>query len=201
MQQPSTPRFTLAEYLALEEVAQFKNDFYRGQISPRIGCNIRHNIIVGNITAQLHNRLRKSDNRVCNSDQRIRVPAVDLDTYPDASVVCGQVQLDTEDPNAIINPCVIIEVLSPSTECFDRGKKFDLYREIHTLQEYILVVQDQPHVERFVRQAAGIWNLTFSKGLASKLTISSIAFSLPLADVYEDVKFVSGGESATAANP
>ena len=135
----------------------------------------------------LGGRLRGSSCRPCNSDQRIRIPANGLATYPDVSVVCGEVQVDAEDRDAIINPRIIFEVLSKSTESYDRGKKFDLYRQLESLCQYILVAQDEALVERFVRQDDGSWNLTVFKGLEALLELSALACELPLREIYEDI--------------
>jgi Uma2 family endonuclease len=133
--------------------------------------------------------LRGTPCRPYNSDQRIRIPANGLSTYPDVSVVCGEFQLDAQDREAIVNPRVIFEVLSKSTESYDRGKKFDLYRQLESLREYILVAQDEPHVERFVRQEDGSWLLNVYKGLDAVLELPTLACALPLAEIYEDVTF------------
>jgi Uma2 family endonuclease len=182
-------RYTVEEYLAREKVAPSKSEFYRGQIFAMSGGTPRHNTIGGNIFASLRGRLRGTPCRPFNSDQRIRIPANGLSTYPDVSVVCGELQLDAQDREAINNPRVIFEVLSKSTESYDRGKKFDLYRQLESLGEYILVAQEEPQVERFVRQEDGSWLLTVFKGLEAVLEISALYCLLPLSEIYEDVTF------------
>lgn len=189
-----TPRYTLQEYVAREEVAEYKSEFYRGEVFAMSGGTVRHNIISGNIFTGLKNRLRGSGCRPFTSDQRIRIPNDDFDTYPDASVVCGEIQLDEIDRNAIVNPRLLVEVLSPSTEKYNRGKKFDLYRDAESLREYILISQDEPHVERFVKQSDGSWNLMVYKGLDSALELPSLSCSIPLSEIYEDVNFDSEGD-------
>ena len=183
------PRYTFEEYLARERAAPGKSEYYRGEIFAMAGGSVRHNTISVNLVVSLRGRLRGSPCRPCNSDQRIHIPANGLSTYPDVSVVCGEIQTDTEDHDAIINPRVIFEVLSKSTERYDRGKKFDLYRQLDSLQEYILVAQDEPLVERFVRQDDGSWLLTVLKGGDAILEFQSLAAVLPLAEIYEDVTF------------
>ena len=182
-------RYTIEEYLARERVAPHKSEYYRGQIFAMSGGTPRHNTTAGNIFASLRGRLRGTPCRPYNSDQRIRVPANGLSTYPDVSVVCGELQLDSDDRDAIVNPPVIFEVLSKSSERYDRGKKFDLYRQLESLREYVLVSQDEPQVERFVRQEDGSWLLTVFKGLEVVLELSTLSCMLPLSEIYEDVTF------------
>lgn len=183
------PRYTIEEYLAREQVAPYKSEFYRGQIFAMSGGTPRHNKVSGNIFGTLWGRLRGSSCSPYNSDQRIRIPSNGLSTYPDVSVVCGELQLDAQDPDAVVNPRVIFEVLSKSTESYDRGKKFDLFRQLDSLREYILVTQDEPQVERFVRQDDGSWNLTVFKGLEALLELPALECELPLREIYEDIKF------------
>jgi Uma2 family endonuclease len=183
------PTYTVAEYIARETVAEFKSEYYRGQIFAMAGASPRHSTISGNIFATLRARLRGTPCRPYYSDQRIRVVAAGLFTYPDTSIICGELERDAQDHNAAVNPCAIFGVLSPATEQYDRGRKFDFYREIPTLREYILVSQEFPQVERFVRQEDGSWLLTVFKGTEGDLEISSISCRLPLAEIYEDVVF------------
>jgi Uma2 family endonuclease len=181
--------YTIEEYLARERVAPHKSEYYRGQIFAMSGGTPRHNTISGNLLASLRGRLRGTPCRPYNSDQRIRIPANGLSTYPGVSVICGELQLDSQDRDAIVNPRVMFEVLSKSSESYDRGKKFDLYRQLESLREYILVAQDEPQVERFVRHEDGSWLLTVLKGLEVVLELSTLACVLPLSEIYEDVTF------------
>jgi len=181
-------RFSLEEYLSRERVAEYKSEFYQGEIFAMTGGSPTHNDISVNVVTSLRNSLRGSGCRPSASDQRIRIPANGLCTYPDASVVCGNRQLDDIDNDAITNPVVIFEVLSKSTERYDRGKKFDLYRELESLQEYVLVSQTESHFERFVRQDDGDWLLTVLKGPEALLKFASIDVSLTLSEIYEDVE-------------
>lgn len=184
------PLLTYQEYLARERSASSKSEFYRGQIFAMAGGSVRHNTISGNVFASLRSQLRGTTCRPFNSDQRIRIPANGLATYPDVSVVCGEFDVDAEDVDAITNPVVIFEVLSTTSESYDRGKKFDFYRQLESLREYILISQEEAQVERFVRQDDGSWNLTLFKGLESELKLQSLG-SLALAVIYEDVVFSS----------
>lgn len=182
-------RFTLEEYLSREHVAEYKSEFYQGEIFAMTGGSPTHNDISVNIVAALRNSLRGRGCRPSASDQRIRIPANGLCTYPDASVVCGERELDDQDEDAITNPIVVFEVLSKSTERYDRGKKFALYRQLESLREYVLVSQTETQVERFVRQADGDWLLTVLKGPEAVLKIASLDVSLTLSDIYEDIEF------------
>lgn len=176
-----------AEYLERERVAATKNEYYAGEIIAMAGGSRRHNSITGNIFAALYTKLTYASCRPFLSDQRIRISQLDLGTYPDLSVVCGELEGDMIDPEAITNPCVLVEVLSPSTESYDRGKKFDFYRQIDSLEEYVLVSQQEPIVERFKRQPNGDWLLTVYKGLEATLNLTSIQTDLQLQDIYRFV--------------
>ena len=182
-------RYTPQEYVALERSAQHKSEFYRGELFAMVGGSPRHNDIAGNIYHALRNLLKGRDCRPYHSDQRIRVNPAGLHTYPDVLVVCGQLELDEADVDAVTNPRIIFEVLSKSTESYDRGKKFELYRGMDSLAEYILVSQEEPHVERFVRQLDSSWRLTEAKGLAESLELTTISCRLALADIYDNVAF------------
>ena len=182
-------RYSPQEYIGLEGSAQHKSEFYRGEMFAMGGGSPRHNDIAGNIYHVLRNLLKGRDCRPYHSDQRIRVNPAGLHTYPDVLVVCGQLELDEADVDAVTNPRIIFEVLSKSTESYDRGKKFELYRGMDSLAEYILVSQEEPHVERFVRQLDSSWRLTEAKGLAESLELTTISCRLALADIYDNVAF------------
>lgn len=189
-------QYTLAEYLAREETATCKSEFYRGQIFAMSGGTPRHSAVGVNIVASLRGRLRGTPCRPYNSDLKIRIAANGLITYPDVSVVCGELQLDPQAREAINNPCVIFEVLSKSTESYDRGKKFDHYQLLESLREYLLVAQDEPSVWRFVRRDDESWVMTPFKGLDAVLELTTLGCALPLAEIYEDVTFVTDEASS-----
>lgn len=189
------PFHSFDEYLALERAASGKSEYYRGQIFAMAGGSVRHNTISGNVFARLRERMRGSKCRPCNSDQRIHIAANGLSTYPDVSIVCDEIRVDAIDSDAITNPAIIVEVLSKSSESYDRGKKFDLYRELESLREYILIAQDEPQVERFVRQPDDSWLMTVTKGLDAALELQSTC-RLLLSEIYEDVKL--GPEEQTS---
>ena len=139
------------------------------------------------MVASLRNRLRGSPCRPFNNDQRIRILASGLATYPDVSIICGELEMDAQDVDAIVNPRVIFEVLSKSTEGYDRGKKFDFFRQIESLDEYVLVCQEDLQVECFTRQSDGNWLLSITKGLGGALRLATVSVELPLMEIYEDI--------------
>ena len=182
-------QYTLAEYLAREETAVGKSEFYRGQIFAMAGGTAQHGEIAVNIVGRLLARLRGTPCRPYNSDVQVYVPANGLATYPDAYIVCGEKEFDPRAPNAITNPRVIFEVLSKSTEHYDRSEKFQLYSQLDSFREYVLVAQDKPRVERFVRRDDGSWILTNFVGLDAVVELPTLGCSLSLAEIYEDVTF------------
>ncbi len=183
----SQERYTYDEYLVRERVADTKSEYYGGQIFAMAGGSPRHNSIGVNLVASLRNRLRGSPCRPFNSDQRIRISTCGLATYPDVSIICGELQMDAQDVDAIVNPRVIFEVLSKSTEGYDRGKKFDFFRQIKSLTEYVLVAQEDLQVECFTRQSDENWLLSITKGLHGVLRLSTVSVELPLLEIYEDI--------------
>jgi Uma2 family endonuclease len=197
----SNAPITLQEYLTREETADYKSEFYQGELFAMTGGSPEHNDIGVNIVSLLRNRLRGSGCRPSASDQRIRIPANGLSTYPDVSIVCGDRGYDELDPHAINNPVVIFEVLSPSTESYDRGKKFELYRQLQSLREYVLVSAEKPLIERFTRRDDGTWLLSLLTGLDTKLTLDSVDASLPAREIYEDIEFGQADEKSGERQP
>jgi Uma2 family endonuclease len=180
---------TVEEYLAFEESSDVKHEYYAGQVFAQAGASERHNIIVGSVLSLLYGQLRQRPCNVYPSDMRLEIQHTGLYTYPDISVVCGQAQFADTSRSTLINPIVIIEVLSPSTEGYDRGKKFQNYRTIETLQEYILVSQDIKQIEHYVRQPDDLWLLSFTSEASGITMLPSIDCTLTIADVYEKVAF------------
>jgi Uma2 family endonuclease len=185
------PHLTYQEYLARERVAEYKNEYYQGEIFAMTGGTPEHNTASVNTLAGLHRQLIGSGCRPFNSDQRIRIPASGLATYPDISVFCGRPQRDELDSDAFNNPRLIIEILSTSTESYDRGQKFARYRELDSLLEYVLVSQRELNVERFARRDDGTWVLTVLQGMDAVLRFESIEAELTLAEIYRDVDFAA----------
>jgi Uma2 family endonuclease len=185
------PFITEEMYLEQERRSIAKHEYYNGAIYAMAGASEQHNLIALNIAAALHALLRGRTCRTYPSDMRVKVMRTGLNTYPDFSIVCGQSQFtDTTRRDTLINPTVIIEILSPSTERYDRGMKFQHYRTINSLQEYILVSQDKLQIERFVRQENNEWVFSEAIGIEATLPISSIQGMLALRDVYEQVPVI-----------
>ncbi len=197
---PNSQYYSLEEYLAREEVAEEKHEFYRGEIFLMSGGSPGHNRIAGNIFGQLYLQLRGKPCQPYNSDQRIAVKKYPLHTYPDISIICGKLVLDTADKQAATNPHTLFEVLSPTTESYNRGRKFEFYRSLPSLQEYILVAQDRPAVDRFVRQESGQWLLFDYHGLDATIPLPDLDCELRLADIYEGVVFEEPQEDAAAGD-
>jgi Uma2 family endonuclease len=181
-------RLTSAEYLALEREAEQKSEYYKGELFAFAGASLRHNLIAANVLATVHNQLRGGPCSVFTSDMRIAIPQTPHFTYADVVVVCGQPQLDDDFKDNLLNPIVIIEVLSPATESYDRGKKFESYQRIESLMEYVLVSQDEPRIEQFLRQPDGRW-LYSETSAQGTIKLTSIDCELALNDIYEKVEF------------
>lgn len=150
--------WTVEEYLALERSSGDKHELFAGEIFAVAGASYEHNLIVGNLVTALNLALGERC-RVLPSDMRLHIRATGLYTYADASVVCDRPELTDERPPSLLNPLILFEVLSDSTESYDRGKKFENYRTIPSLMHYVLVAQDRVLLERYARQPDGTWNL------------------------------------------
>ncbi len=187
---PHPGHLTEDEYLALERESDLRHEYMDGEIYAMSGASESHIQITGNAFSGLHTRLRNSGCTVYMADMRVRISQNRNYTYPDISIVCGERQLVEGEPIAtLLNPTVIIEVLSPSTEGYDRGKKFQEYRTLSSLQDYVLVSQDQAHVDVFSRAENNTWLLQSAEGLDAALRIPALDVALPLAEVYEQVTF------------
>lgn len=175
----------------MEYDAEQRHEYYDGEIVAMAGGTPQHSLIITNILAGLHTRLKGSPCQVYDSNLRVRVPKSRLFVYPDATVVCGATQHDPEDVNrqTITNPKLIVEVLSPSTEHLDYGPKFRRYLECPTLDEYVLVTQDQPHVQSYFRQPEGRWLFTPVMKIELTMKLRSLGIELPLSEIYAGVEF------------
>ncbi|HEV2801465.1 MAG TPA: Uma2 family endonuclease [Pyrinomonadaceae bacterium] len=172
------------EYLEIERRAEFKSEYVDGVMYAMSGASELHNLIVGNLVAELNVQLRKTDCRVYPSDLKVRVPNSKRFFYPDVSVVCGETEFADDERDVVLNPVVVVEVLSESTAAFDRGKKFQSYQQIESLREYLLVSQDEFVVEHFLRQTDGRWLYTKAAGLDEAVALPTMNCRLVLADVY-----------------
>ena len=181
-------RMTPEAYLAFER-AQFdaKHEFLNGEIIAMAGASREHILIVANLTVALVTQLRGRPCDVYPNEMRVKIPATGLYTYPDIAALCHAPQYEDGVSDTLLNPTIIIEVLSPSTEAYDRGAKFAHYRSIDALQLYLLVAQDKPQIEIFRRQENGDWLLTVIEGLDGRVRLDAIDCELALAEVYERV--------------
>lgn len=180
---------TPAEYLAFERQSDIKHEYFRGDLFAMSGASRQHVRIAVNATIVLGNQLTRRGCDVFNSDMRVKVSPTGLYTYPDLAIVCGRPRFEDKELDTLLNPSVIIEILSKSTEAYDRGEKFAQYRMLETLTDYLLISQTRPHIERFTRQEGGLWLLSESIGLDAVMPIESIQCQLPLAEVYDRVEF------------
>lgn len=182
-------RYTPEEYLTLERKAEYKSQYYDGKIFAMAGASRRHNLIAVNIASEMRARLRGRPCEVYGSDMRVKVSPTGLYTYPDVVVVCGEPRFEDDHEDTLLNPTLIVEVLSPSTEDYDRGRKFAHYRQIGSLAEYVLVAQEKHHVERFRRQETGEWLLWETDRPDDTVSLASIGSELALVEVYDKVEF------------
>lgn len=188
MQAVAYKRLTPEEYLARERQAEFKSEYFNGEAFAMAGASQKHNLIVGNLVRELGSQLKKSRCEVYPSDMRVRVKRTGLYTYPDVTVVCGKPEFDDEYEDILLNPTLLVEVLSPSTEPYDRGKKFEHYRRITFLREYLLVAQDRCRVERFVKQPDGSWLFFEIDDMAASIELASVEAVLFVAEIYDKVE-------------
>lgn len=188
-------RYTVAEYLALENAAETKSEYYDGEILAMAGASRLHNRAKENVAGEIYARLKGTPCESYTSDQRLRVlpgpshRGSGLYTYPDVMIVCGIIEFDPVDPNTITNPVVIVEVLSPSTENYDRGLKLLRYQGLPSVREIVLVSQDMPLVQVYTRQADDRWLVTNVQDMAGEFSLTAVSMNIPLADVYRGVEF------------
>lgn len=180
--------FTPDEYLQLEREADYKSEYFKGQIFARAGASPEHVLIVSNVVTQLNLQLRENPCTVYSTDLRVRVSHTGVYTYPDVVVICDELQFADDEKDTVLNPILIVEVLSPSTKDYDRGEKFEHYHTLTSLREYILIAQDKHHVEQFVRQPDNRWLLSETNQLDGVLELDSIGCSLALNEIYDKVK-------------
>ncbi len=183
------PKMTPEEFLAFERASDEKHEYRDGEIVAMSGAKRAHNLISLNIGSGLHASLRNKDCETYMSDMRVFVPSVRLYTYPDIVVVCGDPKFIDDEFDTLTNPLLLIEILSDSTEGYDRGQKFQNYRSIESLDEYVLVSQNAARIEKYVKHGDGFWLLSEAAGLDGSITLASIDCTISLADVYAKVKF------------
>lgn len=182
---------TPEEYLAAERLSETRSEYLDGGVYPMIGGTVNHNRITINLVLELGTQLGSADCDVHAADLKVCLSDSRKFFYPDVMVICGGLQYHGDRKDIVTNPALVVEVLSPSTEAFDRGAKFEAYRTVESLKEYVLVSQDKPLVEQYVRNGDGSWKFTEAIGLESSLTLPSIGCTLNLAAVYKRVEFNS----------
>ncbi len=180
-------RITPQEYLIRERQSSEKSEFYQGEIFAMGGGSANHSLIAANFVGEARNALKGRPCAVFNSDLRVQVRTTGLYTYPDATIVCGEQEFDDDQRDTLINPTVIIEVLSDSTEKYDRGKKSNQYRRIASLKELVLISQDRPNIERYTRQPNGDWLFHEQRDLEASFELKSIGITLAIAELYRGV--------------
>jgi len=186
---PKSRKLTVYEYFALEEKAERRSEFFDGEMFMMAGASREHNFLSRNFTAEIHTRLRGSSCQVFVSDLRLKVDATGLYTYPDLAIVCGTPEYAPENRNTLTNPKVVIEILSDSTERYDRTTKFRHYRQIPTLMEYLLVAQDEALIHRYLRTESSDWLLAEIVGMDEMFIVNSVPLSIPMRDIYTGVEF------------
>jgi Uma2 family endonuclease len=178
---------TPEQYLEIERKAEFKSEYYQGEMFLMSGAREPHNLIVVNLAAELRQQLRKRPCRTYVNDMRVRVKATGLYTYPDVVAVCGEPEFLDETRDTLLNPSLIVEVLSPSTEIYNRIRKFEHYRSVESVSEYLMIASERVSAELYTRQPDGRWMLTAVDRMEDSLDLQSVGVHLALADLYEKV--------------
>ena len=181
-------KISIEDYLMMENASLEKHEYYQGEVFAMAGAKVQHNKISKNLFGTLFGKLKGKRCQPYGSDQRIHIPANTLFTYPDISIICGDIVTLNDDEYNALNPSVIIEVLSKSSKNYDRGEKFKLYRDITALNEYILVDSETVHIEIFRLNANNHWELEEYKDLDGSILIKTIDESLLVAEIYENVE-------------
>jgi len=187
---------TEEQYLEIERNAEYKSEYFAGEMRAMKGANESHNLITVNLAANLSQQFRDRPCRVYSSDMRVSIPATGLYTYPDVIAVCGEPKFRDEQRDTLLNPNLVVEVLSPSTEAYDRGRKFEHYRSVGSMMEYLLVSSDRVHVDLYTRQADGRFLLTSAGDPSATLELESAGCRVTLSSLYEKVEFPPAGAPA-----
>jgi len=183
------------EYLAIERKVEQKSEYLHGTMVAMGGASERHNLIVTNISRELSLQMNRRLCKVYANDMRVKVNATGLYTYPDVVALCGETRFDDQQRDTLVNPAVIVEVLSESTEAYDRGEKSENYRRLESLVEYLFVAQDRIHIDHYVRQGDNTWLLSEASAPGDAVKLSSIECSLLLSEVYDKVDIGAADES------
>ena len=189
MSSQRTTLLTPEEYLEIERRAERRSEYFEGRMYAMSCASYAHVLVVDNLNHELKLRLKGGPCRVHSIELRLRVAPNGLYTYPDLMVICGGPQFADNRTDTVVNPVVIIEVLSESTEAYDRGKKFEQYRRLLSLREYVMIAQDAPHIEQYIRQPDGHWLLAETGGRGASIQFASIDCVLPLTRIYNKVNW------------
>lgn len=181
------PRWSVEDYLAQERAGEIKHEYYDGEIFVMSGASRAHNLICANLLATLHGQLRPRGCEIYPGDMRVHAPATGLYTYPDVTVACDPPRFEDETFDTLLNPSLIAEVLSPSTEDYDRGRKFAHYRGLPSLQLYLMIAQKEHHIELYVRQAGERWLFSETRDPDAVLDLDALGAKLRMADLYAGV--------------
>jgi len=182
-------KLTPEEYLEIERKAEYKSEYFNGEIYAMSGAKRNHNKAATNVSGLIWQHLKGKDCESYSNDMRVFVPKTGLYTYPDVVVVCGEPKFQDNVFDTLLNPTLLIEVLSETTESYDRGKKFQHYRSIESLQEYVLVSQDEARIEKYVKRGDGFWLLSEAVGLDSEIEFASIECRISLAEFFDKIDF------------
>lgn len=182
-------KLTSEQYLAIERAAPFKSEFYRGEMYAMAGARYLHNRVLANLIALVHLKLQGSPCFVLPNDMRVKSSKNQSYFYPDVIIVCGKPQFEDSLIDTLVNPKVIFEVLSPSTERFDRGDKFDEYRNIPSMEEYVLVSQDRIQIQRFTRQSQDHWDMRIFKDESEEFHLQTVKVAIHMKEIYAGVEF------------
>ncbi len=184
-------QYTPEQYLALERAAEYKSELVNGEIYAMSGASRKHNLVSANLLGEIRAQLKGKPCETYGSDMRVMVDVTGMYTYPDVTMACGEPRFEDASVDTLLNPTILIEVLSPSTEAYDRGDMFAHYRKLPSLQEYILISQDKPRAEHYARQTSNTdqWLLTEISGLDGLLSLPSIGCAVAMQDVYDRVVF------------
>ena len=181
--------YTIEEYLEMEKASTVKHEYFQGEVFAMSGAGDNHNDIFSNVFIEIGNKLKGKPCRPYGSDKRMNIPENTLFTYPDISIYCNGLIHSIVDEDTSILPTVIIEILSPSTKNYDRGKKFNLYKDIPSLKEYIMIDSESISVEAYYINEEKNWVLNQHKEISNRLTLISLGFDIALSDIYDHVRF------------
>lgn len=191
-------KLTPQEYLGVERAAEVKSEYLNGEMFAMSGANEWHELIKSNVSATVHGQFKGRPCKVYSSDMRVSVSATGLYTYPDVVALCGEARFEDDKRDTLLNPAVVFEVLSRTTEAYDRGAKFAHYRRVESIVEYVLIAQDRVSVEHFTRQPDGSWTFVERNGLDDVLDLPAVGARITLSDIYDrvDLSAVSGAPMA-----